>query len=150
MSAEQDDNIKRELIAALGVEPAWIGRSRFDRFAVLEDATAVRELRPDLARVAAAGGRGLIVTAAGDGTCDFVSRFFAPQSGVPEDPVTGSTHCALAPYWAARLGRRNLHARQISPRGGELWCAVGNDLTASGRVRIAGHAVTYLQGGMTI
>jgi predicted PhzF superfamily epimerase YddE/YHI9 len=121
--------------------PVWLGRSRFDRFAVLADAGSVRTLRPDPALVAAAGGRGLIVTAPGDGTCDFVSRFFAPQSGVPEDPVTGSAHCALAPYWSARLAKPHLHARQISTRGGELWCEL-----AGPRVKIAGHATRYLHG----
>ena len=138
---ETDSAVASVITAALGHQPEWLGRSRFDRFAVLPDTAAVRELKPDLAQVAAAGGRGLIVTAPGDGSCDFVSRFFAPQSGVPEDPVTGSAHSALVPYWAARFGKTTLHARQISVRGGELWCEfTGN------RVKIAGHAALYLRG----
>lgn len=131
--------------AALGASPAWLGRTRFDVFAVLSDADAVRALQPDLPRVAALGGRGLIVTARGDVTCDFVSRFFAPQSGIPEDPATGSTHCALVPYWAAALGRQTLYARQLSARGAELWCELAGD-----RVRIAGDAVRYLRGEISL
>jgi predicted PhzF superfamily epimerase YddE/YHI9 len=85
----------------------------------------------------------VIVTAPGDDV-DFVSRFFAPTLGVPEDPVTGSAHCTLATYWAGRLGRSRLHARQVSPRGGELLCEVRGD-----RVRISGKAVLYLSGVIT-
>ncbi len=137
--------VAHAVTAALGLQPVWLGRSRFDRFAVLSDVAAVRALKPDLAQVAAAGGRGLVVTAPGDGASDFVSRFFAPQSGVPEDPVTGSAHSALVPYWAARLGKTTLHARQISARGGELWCEFAGD-----RVKIAGHAALYLHGEIEI
>ena len=142
---ETDGAIARTVNAALGRVPLWLGRSKFDRFAVLATADAVRDLRPDLVQVAAAGLRGLIVTAPGDGSCDFVSRFFAPQSGVPEDPVTGSAHSALAPYWAAQLGKTRLHARQISARGGELWCELASD-----RVKIAGHASLYLRGEIDV
>ena len=145
VAPEEDTGVARAIAAALGQVPVWLGRSKFDRFAVLPDAGSVRTLRPDLALVATAGGRGLIVTAPGDGTCDFVSRFFAPQSGVPEDPVTGSAHCALAPYWAARLKKSRLHARQISTRGGELWCEL-----AGARVKIAGHATLYLRGEISL
>lgn len=142
---ETDPAVARAVAAALGREPEWLGRSKFDRFAVLATADAVRDLRPDLVQVAAAGLRGLIVTAPGDGSCDFVSRFFAPQSGVPEDPVTGSAHSALVPYWAGRLGKKTLHARQISARGGELWCEFTGD-----RVKIAGHASLYLKGEIDV
>jgi predicted PhzF superfamily epimerase YddE/YHI9 len=86
-----------------------------------------------------------MVTAPGDGDCDFVSRFFAPDAGIAEDPVTGSAHCTLAPYWSARLGKSTLHARQVSARGGELWCTLADD-----RVKIAGNAVTYLRGQLTV
>ncbi|HVU22863.1 MAG TPA: PhzF family phenazine biosynthesis protein [Opitutus sp.] len=144
-AARRDPALLQTVTAAIGPAPAWLGESRFDLFAVLPDAAAVAGLRPDPARVAAAGTRGLIVTAPGSGDCDFVSRFFAPQSGVPEDPVTGSAHCALAPYWAARLGKTQLHARQLSARGGELWCEVAGD-----RVKIAGRAVLYLRGTITV
>ncbi|PTX91834.1 PhzF family phenazine biosynthesis protein [Opitutus sp. ER46] len=147
VSPETDAGVAAAVARALGGAPAWLGRSCFDRFAVLPTAETVRTLRPDFAAVAAAGGRGLIVTAPGDGTCDFVSRFFAPQAGIPEDPVTGSAHCALAPYWAERLGRNRLHARQLSPRGGELWCEVAPELN---RVRIAGATRLYLRGEINL
>lgn len=130
---------------AIGVAPTWLGESKFDLFAVVPDAATLLAIRPDFARVAAAGTRGLIVTASGGNDCDFVSRFFAPQSGIPEDAVTGSAHSALAPYWASRLGKTNLHARQLSTRGGELWCEVAGD-----RVKIAGRAVLYLRGEITV
>ncbi len=130
--------------AAIGQTPQWLGRTKFDLFAVLPDAVAVEALEPDLAKIAALGGRGLIVTAPGV-DCDFVSRFFAPQVSVPEDPVTGSAHCALIPYWAQRLGKNRLHARQLSPRGGVLWCELRGD-----RVGIAGHAVLYLRGEIDV
>lgn len=108
----------------------------------LPDAAAVEAVRPDLGRLAALPVRGLIVTAPGDGApYDCVSRFFAPAVGVPEDPVTGSAHCTLAPHWAARLGRRKLHARQASARGGELGLELSGD-----RVLIAGSAVTVVRG----
>lgn len=141
VSAEADPAIARAVATALGRAPEWLGRSRFDLFALLPDADTVRGLQPNLAHVAAAGGRGLIVTARGDGSCDFVSRFFAPQSGIAEDPVTGSAHCALTPYWAGQLGKTRLHARQVSARGGELWCETTED-----RIKIAGDAVLYLRG----
>ena len=144
-TAEADAETLRAVTAALGLAPQWLGRSRFDLFAVLADPAVVRALRPDFAQVAAAGARGLIVTAPGAGDCDFVSRFFAPQSGVAEDPVTGSAHCTLAPYWSGRLGKSPLHARQVSARRGELWCALAGD-----RVKIAGRAVTYLRGELTV
>lgn len=133
------------LNSALGVRPIWVGRTRFDLFAVLSEAAAVRALRPDFAQLAAVGGRGVIVTAADDSGADFVSRFFAPQAGVPEDPVTGSAHCGLVPFWAGRLGKNQLQARQVSARGGELWCTLDG-----GRVRIAGRAATYLRGEITL
>jgi PhzF family phenazine biosynthesis protein len=140
------DTATAQLVAgALGRAPEWLGESKLDLFAVLSDEATVRALRPDFAKVAAAGRRGLIVTAAATSGCDFVSRFFAPQSGVTEDPVTGSAHCALVPYWAGRLGRTRLHGRQISARGGELYCELRGD-----RVGIAGHAVLYLRGEIEI
>ena len=97
-------------------------------------------LRPDHAQLAALTPGRIIVTAPGD-DCDFVSRFFAPDAGIPEDPVTGSAHCTSVPYWAARLGKNILHARQVSARGGELWCELAAD-----RVRMAGDSVLYLRG----
>ena len=107
--------------------------------AVLEDATAVRALQPDMGFLKALG-KGVIVTAEGE-DCDFVSRYFAPYGGIPEDPVTGSAHCVLVPYWADRLGKQTLHARQVSQRGGELYCTLSGD-----RVLIAGKAAMYMKG----
>jgi predicted PhzF superfamily epimerase YddE/YHI9 len=97
-----------------------------------------------MARLAATDRFAVIVTAAGRDV-DFVSRFFAPAKGVPEDPVTGSAHCTLIPYWAERLGKTELHALQVSPRGGELWCEHLGD-----RVRMSGNAVLYLSGTIEV
>ena len=108
--------------------------------AVYADQGEVAGLSPDMGALQATDAFGVIVTAPGE-ECDFVSRFFAPAAGIPEDPVTGSAHCALTPYWSARLGKRTLHARQISARGGELYCEDRGD-----RVTIAGHATLYMEG----
>jgi PhzF family phenazine biosynthesis protein len=127
------------LAAALGVTPLEILAAR-DTMCVLETATQVRDLRPDMGALKLLEPFAFIATAPGD-DCDFVSRFFAPKAGIDEDPVTGSAHCTLTPYWAARLGKSNLFARQISPRGGELWVEDRGD-----RVRISGHGALYLTG----
>ncbi|MGE3820478.1 MAG: PhzF family phenazine biosynthesis protein, partial [Isosphaeraceae bacterium] len=112
----------------------------------LESEEAVRSITPDLTRVGTIPVRGVIVTARGaDPGHDFVSRFFAPRVGVSEDPVCGSAHCALAPYWSERLGESRLIARQISARGGLLRVALEGD-----RVKLAGRAVTTLRGFLTI
>ncbi len=109
---------------------------------VYPKAEDVRSLTPDHPALAAFKPGRFIVTAPGDEPgLDFVSRFFAPDAGVPEDPVTGSAHCVLTPYWSARLRKGSLHAKQVSRRGGELWCTMAGD-----RVHIAGHAATYLRG----
>lgn len=129
------------LAKMLGAEPSWVGRSEFDLFCELAGADAVRELRPDLAALATLPFRGVIVTARGEDGFDCVSRFFAPGVGVPEDPVTGSVHCALAPYWAARLGRTELRGWQASRRGGEVRMNLAGD-----RVWLGGTAVTVWQG----
>jgi PhzF family phenazine biosynthesis protein len=122
-------------------EAAFSSRDLMAVFAREED---VRTLAPDMAKLATFAVTGVIATAPGS-DCDFVSRFFAPAYGIPEDPVTGSAHCTLVPYWAKRLGRTELHARQISPRGGELFCELQGD-----RVEIAGHAVKYLEGTIEV
>ena len=131
------------LAAALGATPTAVLATR-SLVGVFDDAESVRRLRPDLTAVAALGCRGVIVTAPGsgvDGDVDFVSRFFAPAQGVSEDPVTGSAHCTLTPYWAARLGKPNLRARQVSARGGEIACTLRGD-----RVDLAGRAVLVIEG----
>ena len=129
-----------ELIAALhGARPSetWLG---IKLMAVFAREAEVLALVPDFAKVATLPGFGLIATAPGEG-CDFVSRYFVPQAGVNEDPVTGAAHCQLTPWWARRLGRSQLTARQVSARGGELWVE-----HAPPRVHLAGHAVEYLRG----
>ena len=127
------------LAAALGARPraAYLAR---DLLAIFDAESEVRSLRPDFARVAALDAFAVIVSAPGD-TVDFVSRFFAPGAGVPEDPVTGSSHCTLVPYWAARLGKNHLTAQQLSARGGDLLCELRGE-----RVVIAGQVVEYLRG----
>jgi len=112
--------------------------------AIADDEAGVRHAQPDMARLAALDCKGVIVSARGADS-DFVSRFFAPQLGVPEDPVTGSAHCVLTPYWAGQLGKAVLHARQLSARGGELRCEMHGN-----RVMLAGHAVLYLQGSIEV
>lgn len=131
------------LAEALGLEPREVLAAR-DLICVFDNEAQVRALRPDMARLARLPVFAVCPTAPG-ADCDFVSRFFAPGRGVPEDPVTGSAHCSLVPYWSRRLRRSELHARQVSSRGGELFCSDQGE-----RVRIAGHAVLYLQGRIRV
>jgi len=129
------------LAEALGAEVLETWRTR-ELFALLADEEAVRRLMPDQEAVGRLSPAGIVVTARGT-DCDFVSRCFSPLEGIPEDPVTGSTHCVLVPYWAGRLGRTSLHARQLSKRGGELLCELRGD-----RVKIAGKAVKVIEGAL--
>jgi len=131
------------LAAALGLEPVYVGRSHFDVLVEVASEAEVRALKPDLGRLAAVEARGVIVTARADGGAgyDFVSRFFAPRVGVAEDPVTGSAHCVLAPYWAATLGRDELVGYQASRRGGTVRVRAAGD-----RVQLGGRAITVLRG----
>lgn len=130
------------LAAALGAVPRDVWKAR-DVLAVFDHADQIRALAPDLAALARIDAFAVIVTAPGDGSCDFVSRFFAPGRGIPEDPVTGSAHCTLVPYWSDRLGKMSLRARQLSRRGGELECRM-----EGARVLIAGRAVLFLEGAI--
>lgn len=132
------------LAEGLGRPPAEVLAAPRDYLAVFGSEEEVRGLRPDPLRLAALDRPGVIATAPGTER-DFVSRFFAPALGVPEDPVTGSAHCTLVPYWSERLGKRVLRARQVSARGGELLCEARGD-----RVRIAGRAVPYLEGTVRV
>ncbi|MFI7424358.1 PhzF family phenazine biosynthesis protein [Nonomuraea sp. NPDC049684] len=125
---------------ALGATPVRVGKSDLDLLVEVDSEETVRALRPDITALSAVEARGVIVTARGTGT-DFVSRFFAPNVGVDEDPVTGSAHCALSPYWSARLGRTALTGAQLSARGGLVHTRLDGD-----RVHLAGHAVTILTG----
>jgi predicted PhzF superfamily epimerase YddE/YHI9 len=131
------------LVAALGVRPREALLAR-DLLAVFDSEVTIRAFRPDAQRIAALDAFRLIISAPGRDV-DFVSRFFGPRAGVLEDPVTGSAHCTLVPYWAARLGRNELVARQLSVRGGELQCALRGD-----RVTIAGGVVEYLRGEIEV
>ena len=128
------------LAAALGATPAELLKS-VDLLCVFAGAAEVAALRPDIRALAGFETRGVICTAPGADGVDFVSRFFAPRAGIDEDPVTGSAHCALIPYWAKRLGKTSLLARQISKRGGTLWCE-----DRGARVAIAGQAALFLEG----
>lgn len=128
------------LLQALGVNSHTVYQTAFDYMVVLPMQKEVEDACPDFKALAKTGGRGVIITAPGN-EVDFVSRFFAPQVGIDEDPVTGSAHTALTPYWAERLGKTYLSARQLSKRGGYLECELKNS-----RVLITGNAVTYMRG----
>ncbi len=129
------------LIEALGLAPLEIYKGRTDYMLVYSTSAQVETMKPDMLRVAVVEARGVIVTAPGYRDIDFVSRFFAPQSGIPEDPVTGSAHTTLTPYWAGRLGKNELKAMQLSKRRGSLLCRLEGN-----RVRISGQARPFLTG----
>jgi PhzF family phenazine biosynthesis protein len=131
-----------DLIEALGVRALYTGRNRFDYLVEADREETVRNLNPDMTRLKKVDMRGVIVTSRSrSADYDFVSRFFAPAVGVDEDPVTGSAHCCLGPYWGGKLGRKALVAYQASPRGGILRVALKDD-----RVLIGGQAVTVIRG----
>jgi PhzF family phenazine biosynthesis protein len=136
-------NVPDKLIEGLGLKPREVLRSR-DYLAVFDSEGEVAALAPDMALLAQLDCVGIIVTARGK-DADFVSRFFAPGAGVPEDPATGSSHCTLIPFWAERLGKPELFARQISPRGGEMFCRHLGE-----RVGIGGQAVVYSRGEIDV
>ncbi len=130
------------LIEALGVKPVWVGRSDFDYLIEVGSADEVRAAAPDFEALGQVETRGTILTAASsEPGSDFVSRFFAPAAGVDEDPVTGSAHCTLSPYWSAKLGRSDLTGAQLSERGGIVRTRLAAD-----RVKLSGHAVTIWSG----
>lgn len=139
------ENPPNELIAGLGSENLGeVLQLKDNYFVVYESEQIVRNIRPNFQQLEKLHPAGVAITAPGN-QADFVSRYFAPSYGIPEDPVTGSTHCSLTPYWAARLGKKLLHARQVSKRGGELWCEdVGS------RVGIKGQAVLTMKGTLLI
>jgi len=131
------------LVSALGAKPREALLSR-DLLAIFDSEAEIRAFQPDFQRVASLDAFAVIISAPGD-EVDFVSRFFAPKAGIPEDPVTGSSHCTLVPYWAARLGKSRLVARQLSARGGELRCELRGE-----RVIIGGSTVEYLRGEIAV
>jgi PhzF family phenazine biosynthesis protein len=146
MFAKPCANVPDALISALGPGPRPLELMEMNDtyIAVYDNASTIQNMRPDFARLERLHPFVASVTAPGD-EVDFVSRYFKPSYGMPEDPVTGSAHCALTPYWAQRLGKTQLDARQLSERGGELWC----DLAGS-RVILKGNAVLTMQGTLTI
>lgn len=129
----------------VGIRPVEIWEGRSDLMAVFSKRKDIENLQPDFLKMKSLPHRGLICTAKGSGETDFVSRFFAPQSGIDEDPVTGSAHTTLTPFWAERLGKMDLNAEQISPRGGKLRCQLMGD-----RVLISGKARLYLEGKISV
>ncbi|HEY7783956.1 MAG TPA: PhzF family phenazine biosynthesis protein [Pyrinomonadaceae bacterium] len=133
------------LAAALRVDPVEVTTNQFNYLVLLENAQVLRGLVPDMTALARLDRPGVIVTAPGDGTYDFVSRYFAPAKGIPEDPVTGAAHCMLAPYWAKRLGKTVFRAFQASRRGGEIICGLVGE-----RVTLEGGCVFYLEGTVEI
>jgi len=135
----QPAELPAEILSALGGTPLEIYKAR-DYMVVYANEEEVRGLSPDMDRLMKFDAFAFIVTATGDHS-DFVSRFFAPRGGIPEDPVTGSAHCTLIPFWAKRFGKNSLYALQVSRRGGELFCELRGD-----RVSIAGRAALFLKG----
>jgi PhzF family phenazine biosynthesis protein len=137
-----DANPPDGMLTALDVDALYVGHDGTDYLVELENEKILRSLQPDFNRLERVSSRGVIVTARSDSPeYDFVSRFFGPQVGIPEDPVTGSAHCVLAPYWAAKLGKESFSAYQASARGGELRVRIEGD-----RVAICGQAVTIIAG----
>ena len=136
-------DVPEGLKSAIG-QPVVDFRRAVMNMAVLQDESAVRTVEPDLDYIRNLEGDGLIITAPGD-SCDCVSRYFAPNSGIDEDPVTGSAHCTIAPYWAEKLGKASLAARQVSKRSGDVDCALADD-----RVLISGHACLYSEGRLVL
>jgi PhzF family phenazine biosynthesis protein len=143
--ASQLVSIPPGLSEALGIDPIEVFSNKFNYLALLESEEVLRALAPDMAALARIDRPGVIVTAPGDSTYDFVSRYFAPAKGIPEDPVTGAAHCMLAPYWANRLGKTVFRAFQASRRGGEIVCRLIAD-----RVKLEGACVFYLEGEVEI
>jgi predicted PhzF superfamily epimerase YddE/YHI9 len=138
---EQRAEPPSQLAEALGVEMKYVGRNQFDYLVEVADEPTLRALKPNHHLLRQLPVRGVIVTAPGSGGYDFISRFFAPGSGIDEDPVTGSAHCALAPFWSVRLGKNEMTGYQASARGGVVRVRVEGD-----RVRLGGQAVTILHG----
>ncbi len=137
--------IDENLVAAVGKRPLQTWETQGNMVLMLfEKESEIAEIAPDFSALAKIPFDEVIVTAKGE-KCDFVSRMFAPRIGIPEDPVTGAIHCSLIPFWAERLGKETLYARQISARGGELFCEMKGE-----RVKIGGNAVLYLKGEITI
>ena len=145
-SPEQSAQPPTGLLESLGVSALHVGRSQFDYLVEIADPEALRLLQPDFTLLKQVKARGVIVTCRSESSeYDFISRFFAPAAGIPEDPVTGSAHCCLAPYWAEKIKKNEFTAYQASPRGGVVRCRLEGE-----RVILAGQAVTVLRGELCI
>lgn len=149
IATDVSDN-ETAIFEALGARPesvriGYYSPDEFDYVAIFNSEEAISSLTPDFSKFSQLNSRGVIATAPSN-TFDFVSRYFAPGIGINEDPVTGSAHCLLTPYWSKILGKKTLHARQVSNRGGDLTCSIGSD----NRINIAGQAVDYLIGDITL
>lgn len=131
-------------LSCFKLEPTEVYQGKTDLLFIYQTENEIRHLQPDLSMITSLGGRGVIVSAPGE-LCDFVSRFFAPAAGIPEDHVTGSAHTTLTPYWSKRLQKTKLSAKQLSTRGGDLICRINGS-----RVEISGQAVIYLRGTIFI
>ncbi|TWU10538.1 hypothetical protein Poly21_44430 [Allorhodopirellula heiligendammensis] len=141
-----NEMLKKQIAEALSVSVNEVWDTKFDTMVVLKDADSVRELTPDMTSLAKIETRGVMLTSESDSAkYDFISRFFAPQHGINEDPVTGSAHCCLAPYWSERLGKSTLIGYQASRRGGTVHCEVTDE-----RVQLSGTAVTVLDGRLLL
>lgn len=139
---EEQTDFPETLFKALGVEAQYVGKNRFDFLLEFESAEVIRKMTPNFSLLSTISGRGFMITSRSDSSkYDFISRFFAPAFGINEDPVTGSAHCCLGPYWAKKLGKQELSAYQASLRGGVLQVRVGDD-----RVYLGGQAVTVMRG----
>jgi PhzF family phenazine biosynthesis protein len=139
---EEQTDIPETLFSALGHAAQYVGKNRFDFLLEFDSAESVRKMTPDFTLLSTISGRGFIVTSRSDASAyDFISRFFAPAAGINEDPVTGSAHCCLGPYWAKKLGKKELTAYQASARGGVVKVRIGGE-----RVYLSGQAVTVMRG----
>lgn len=139
-----DESRKATIEKCIGIKPAELFKGKTDYIAIIDSEQQLNNIRVDLNEISKLDARGLIVTSRGDST-DFVSRFFAPQSGINEDPVTGSAHTSLIPIWSEKLGKKQLTAKQLSKRGGELFCKLKNE-----RCLIGGYAKLYMTGEINL
>jgi predicted PhzF superfamily epimerase YddE/YHI9 len=144
MPASRVDRVA-DIEAALGARPREVWVAPFGYVGVFDDPGAVAAMRPDLRRVAAFDRTAVIATAPGAGSSDIVIRAFAPNVGLPEDPVCGTAHRIIVPYWAERMGKKLIHSRHLSPRGGDLWCELGD-----GRVTISGENILVIEGAIRL
>ncbi|MEM8668530.1 MAG: PhzF family phenazine biosynthesis protein [Planctomycetota bacterium] len=151
-----DETLAKDVRSALGIETAQVMTSKFDLLVIIDAESTVRGLKPDFHRLSMIPVRGVIVSAVSDdASIDFVSRFFAPQHNIDEDPVTGSAHCCLTPYWSEKLDKTSLVGYQASSRGGTVYCELNRssqhgDSESGDRVKLSGSAVTVMEGSLKV